>query len=175
VLVSIFQKIDIIEKTKQRLLLRELPRLEWIFAGIVLMLGINMAVLGLNLTAAAAIAMGVVVAIGSRVRVIVFDAVAEEMVVVYQYPLRRLVVNSLQLEDIRRAYLRVADDAEAGADGATQVVLVTAQGEMGLSVYSKDQRPWKEALVFAINEFLHTYRQQKEREHEGDDTLREAV
>lgn len=166
-LTSLFQKIDIIEQTKKRLLLRELPRMEWFFSAIVLMLGINMAIFGLNLTAAVAIALGLIVGFGSRIRIIVFDVQAEEMVIVYQYPLRRVVVNTTLLEEVTRAYLSTAED------NATQVILLTQQGEMGLSVYSKDARPWKEVLVFAINEFLHHYRKHKEQAAEDD--LREAL
>ena len=156
---GVLQRLEIVRRAKGYLTLRELPLLEWLIVASLFIASINMAVFNLTLTAVGMLLVGIVIGLMSRMRYIIFDAQADQMSVVYRNLLRQRVVQSMLTEEIVRAYLSQNDD------GATQIILVTTQGEMGLSVYSRDLRPWKEEVVIAINEFLYDTRQlQAERE-----------
>lgn len=149
---GVLQRLDIVTKEPGRLLLRELPLLEWLIAGALFLGAINLAILGLTLTGLGALIVGVLLILLSRMRFVLFDAENGVMQVWYHYPLRRRMANEYPLEKIHQAYLKPGDE------GYTQVILSTMGGELGLTVYSKDMRPWKEEIVFAINAFLHDAR-----------------
>jgi hypothetical protein len=101
-------------------------------------------------TVIVAIAIALLLVLQARLRLIIFTTEPNLMQVLLQSPLRSQIATEISLHEISRAYLK-KDDA-----GGTQIVLVQTDGEeMGLSVYSKDMRDWKEEIVIAINEILH--------------------
>lgn len=164
---GVIQRLRIIRHTPSYLLMREYPLLEWLMVAAVLFGVVNTALLGLYLTAVGALVIGIVIALVSRIRVVEFDAPAGEMRVSWRYVLMQRHANTIPLDRIMRAYLMKNDD------DYTQVIIVTTEGEMGLSVHSKDLHPWKEDIVFAINEVLHTYRlmQQEEKQDSQPDVI----
>jgi hypothetical protein len=94
--------------------------------------------------------LGIFFVMQGRIRVIRFDADANTMTVEYVYLYKRIHASTKPLHEISRAYLDKADD------DSTQIILVDVTGEeAGLSVYSRDIRPWKEEIVIAINTVLH--------------------
>lgn len=166
---GVLQRLTIGQQTRQRLVLRELPLLEWVIVGSLFTIGINLSIAGLTLSAVGAMVIGVILINLSRIREIVFDAEADAMVVVYQYLLRQNTVNHIELDEILRASLNQDDN------GATQILLITTRGEMGLSVYSRDLTDWKETVVFAINEFLHNARRTKQQAENDDDNQADDI
>jgi hypothetical protein len=147
---GILQRLTIIEFTDIRLVLRELPFLEWLLAGILWIAAINFVLFGLWATAVAALLLGGYFVLQAHIRTIIFDADTNLMTVENMTLFNREVVSVKELHEISRAYLEKDDD------GSTQIMLVDVVGdEMGLSVYSRDMRPWKEDIVVAINTVLH--------------------
>ena len=147
---GVLQRLRIVEFTDTLLILRELPLLEWVGAGILFILALSLALFQFWITAIAALILGVLFAAQARMRVVRFDADTNLMTVEFVYLYKRVPVESKFLHEISRAYLEKADD------GSTQIVLVDVTGEkMGLSVYSQDVRPWKDEIVVAINTVLH--------------------
>lgn len=147
---GVLQRLSIIEQSPQRLVLRELPLMEWLFAGALFLTAINLAFFDLWITAMITVVIALAYSLQTRIRLIVFDVASGTMQVWYQYPLKQKMVNQERLDEISRAYLSQDDT------GATQIVLVKTNGlEMGLSVYSQDVKDWKEVVVIAINAILH--------------------
>lgn len=147
---GVLQRLRIVEFTDTLLILRELPLLEWVLAGVLFILALNLAMFQFWVTAIAALILGVVFAAQTRIRLVRFDADSNLMTVDYIYLYKRIQIESKFLHEISRAYLDKADD------GSTQIMLVDVTGEkMGLSVYSQDVRPWKDEIVVAINTVLH--------------------
>jgi hypothetical protein len=147
---GVLQRLRIVEFDDTRLILRELPLLEWAIVGVLFIVAFNLALFQLWITAIATLLIGMVFAAQARMRVVRFDADSNLMTVEYVYLYKRLPVESKFLHEISRAYLEKADD------GSTQIILVDVTGEkMGLSVYSQDVRPWKDEIVVAINTVLH--------------------
>lgn len=149
---GVFQQLRIVSATPRQLILRELPLLEWLLAFVVALLGVNFIILGISITAVGAFLVAMAIVLFSRSRILIFDADDQELRIVFQYPLARREANVISLLQIDRAYIRQDDN------GSTQVILATQQGEMGLSVYSRDTSPWKEDVCQAINDFLHGLR-----------------
>lgn len=145
---GVFQQLKIIIATPTRLVLRELPLLEWFMAFAVMLLGVNFIFLGTTITAVGAFLVAMAIVLFSRSRLLIFDASNRELQIVFQYPLRQRIINQIPLRQIDRAYIRVDDN------DSSQIILATQRGEMGLSVYSRDTRPWKEDVCKAINDFL---------------------
>ena len=145
---GVFQQLRIVVATPTRLVLRELPLMEWLLAFVMLLVGVNFIVIGLSLTTLGAFFIAMVIVLLSRSRLLIFDAAEKELRIVFQYPFWQRVVNQVPLVQIERAYVRKSDT------GSTQIILATQRGEMGLSVYSRDMQPWKEAVCQAINDFL---------------------
>jgi hypothetical protein len=147
---GVLQRLSIIEQSSQRLVLRELPLMEWLFAGALFLTAINLAFFDLWITAMITVVIALAYSLQTRLRLIVFDVASGTIQVWYQYPLKQKMVNQERLDEISRAYLSQDDT------GATQIVLVKTNGlEMGLSVYSQDVKNWKEVVVIAINAILH--------------------
>jgi hypothetical protein len=147
---GILQRLTIIEFTDIRLVLRELPLLEWLLAGILWIAAINFVLFGLWATAVASLLLGGYFVLQAHIRTIIFDADTNLMTVENMTLFNREIVSVKELHEISRAYLEKDDD------GNTQIMLVDVVGdEMGLSVYSRDMRPWKEDIVVAINTVLH--------------------
>lgn len=147
---GVFQHLRIITTTPGRLVLRELPLLEWLMAFAVMLLGFNFIIMNMTITAVGAFLVALVIVMSSRSRILIFDAAERELRILFQYPLRQRVVNQIPLAQIDRAYLSKDDN------DSTQIILVTQRGDMGLSVYSRDNRPWKEDVCRAINDFLRS-------------------
>jgi len=142
------QRLTIAEQTTERLLLREYPRMEWLF-GLALALGsIIPLAMNLSLTGVATLAAGLLIGLRARRRDILFDRAAGTMTAGYYNVFRGQVVNTIPLMEIKSAYLRVDES------GSSQVILLTIHGESGLTVYSKDVVDWKTPLVDAVNQFL---------------------
>jgi len=155
---GVLQQLRIIVREPGRLLLRELPLLEWLIASLLFIAALNMTYFELHLTALAALAAGILLALLARLREIELDTDSRELRIYYQYPLWRRQVNAISFDQIVRVSLHRADD------GATQIILVTHEADMGLSVYSRDLRPWKEEVTVAINEVLRQGRRRDEDE-----------
>ncbi len=147
---GVLQRLQVLEQSENKLLLRELPLLDWAIAGSMLLFALGTAVVGVWLTAVLGIVAGVVFVLLARTRIILFHAEDNTLRVSYQSPLRTTTVLQMGLHEISRAYLSVDES------GSSQIMLVTVMGEeWGLSVYSRDLRPWKEDIVIAINAVLH--------------------
>ena len=149
---GVFQQLRIISASPTQLVLRELPLLEWLVAFLIALLGVNFIIIGINITAVGAFLVAMAIVLFSRSRLLIFDVADKELRIVFQYPLMRRDINQISLVQVDRAYIQQDDN------GSTQIILATQQGEMGLSVYSRDASPWKEDVCQAINDFLHGLR-----------------
>lgn len=159
---DVIQRLFIVQQTKTRLVLRELPLLDWIIAFGLTMIGLVMSFWGFWLSTGIAGAIACYFIIQGQVRMIYFDVAEEGMAVSIQTPFSKETVNAVKLDEIRRSYLFRGDD-----DGS-QIVLVHQSGEeSGISVYSEDLSNWKEPIVIAINGILHEYRKQQEESEEA--------
>lgn len=160
---GILQRLTITEQTQSRLVLRELPLLEILVVGSLMLLAFNFAIFELLVTAIIAILLGVFFAFQAKMRRITFDADANMLIVTLQSLRRDDVVLQYELHKISRAYLSKDER------GYSQIILVSVTGdEMGLSVYSRDLVAWKEPIVIAINAILHEA-------HKDDDELGDAT
>lgn len=148
---GILQKMSIIHMSDSRLVLRELPLLDWLVALLLLLSALIMWIANLTIVSAViAIAVALFMVIQARVRLVIFTTEPNLMQVLFQSPLQTRITNEVSLHQISRAYLK-KDDV-----GGTQIILVQTDGEeLGLSVYSKDLRDWKEEIVIAVNAILH--------------------
>jgi hypothetical protein len=147
-LFGVLEQLRIIKDTPQRLVLRELPLLAWLFAVAFVLGAINMLLLGLYVTAVGALIGLLVILLIARIRLLIFDRTSETFRVVFHYPLRRRVILEMPLSIITGVSVHISDDEN------TQIILHTTQGSMGLSVYSRDLRDWKGALAERITAFL---------------------
>jgi hypothetical protein len=147
-LFGVLEQLRITEDSPQRLVLRELPLMAWLFAGAFVLGAINMWILGLYVTAVGALIGLIVILLIARIRLLIFDRTSETFSVVFRSPLRRNVVLEMPLSVITGVSVQVSDDEN------TQLILHTTQGSMGLSVYSRDLRDWKGALAERITAFL---------------------
>lgn len=149
-LQGVIQRLQIIHQTDTKLVLRELPLLDW---GIAFLLGITTIIIAIaQFWVSAGVAGGIALffVLQGRMRLITFDADANIMQIEHHTPLRKHIINELTLESIQRAYLYKGDD-----DG-TQIILVHVDGEeLGISVYSNDVNIWKDDIVIAINAILY--------------------
>ena len=158
---GVFNRQTIIEQTGGRLVLRERPLAEWLFAAVIVLAGFNAAIFQFWVTVIAALLIASFVVLRAKTRYLIFDAPSETLHIVFQTPFRRETVNAIELPKVKRAYLKKDED------GHTQIILVDVfEQEMGLSVYSRDMTPWKEDVILAINAFLHDFQQQQD----DDDT-----
>lgn len=149
VINGVLQKLNIIEHNDTRLVLREYPLGEWLGVLALLLTSVNTIFWGFELTAIVAVAAAVVVGARANIRRITFDISDNHMTIHMRSPLRRHMVNQIPLQQIEKAYLSTSKTDH------TQIVLVRTTGdEMGLSVYSRDVRPWKDDIVRAINAIL---------------------
>ena len=147
---GILQKLSILQRSDERLVLRELPLLDWLMSLVILLFALIMWIAGSTITMVIAIAIALFLVLQARVRLIIFTTEPNLMQVHLQSPLKRQLVSEVSLHHISRAHLK-KDDL-----GASQIILVQTDGEeLGLSVYSKDMNEWKEEIVIAINEILH--------------------
>jgi len=147
---GVLQRLTIIEQSACRLTLRELPLMEWVIVAVLLIIGINLALLNLWITAAASVLVALLIIAQARVRYISFDADEDTLEIYFQSLLQHKQVSAYRLKDITRAYLK-KDEREY-----SQIILLATNGdEMGLSVYSRDVSDWKSEIVLAINTLLH--------------------
>ncbi len=149
-MLSVLQRLMITENSTQRLVLRELPMMEWLAALVLFNIGVSLTLVAPLWSAGVATALGLVFALTSRVRYVVFDRAAENMIVFHRDLLGRRQINAVALDDIVSARLYEGDD------GGTQVLLMTHDAQHGLSLYSRGGEDWKEAAVIAINQFIKT-------------------
>ena len=151
---GVLQQLTIVESTPTRLVLREQPLLSWLIAAILTVLAICLLIFQLYTTASIAFVIAGVFLLDAHSRVIYFDAAASTMTIDLVYLYTRLTVNTLELHQLAEAYLHTADD------GHTQIILADVMGnKSGLSVYSRDVRPWKAEIVTAINTLLENVQQ----------------
>ena len=147
---GILQRLNIIQQTDTQLVLRELPLLDYLIAFALIVVALIVSVASFRASAGIAVILALFFVLQGRVRLIVFDATAGNMMVYYQTPIRKAPVSEINLADIQRAYLYKGDS------GGTQIILVRMEGEeMGISVYSSDMTRWKDDIVIAINAILH--------------------
>lgn len=146
---GILQRLSIIEQTDSRLVLRELPLLDWGLAFLLLLITAILWISNLGISAVISLALAFFLVLQSRVRLIIFQTSPNLMQIFLQSPLQSRVVNEISLHQINRAYLHKDDSG-------SQIILVQTDGsEMGLSVFSHELRDWKEPIVIAINAILH--------------------
>ena len=146
---SVLQKLTIIELTTTRLVLRELPLLEWLLIGGLFIVAAIMAILGFKITAVCAFLIALYVGFQTRIRLIVFDIEDHTMSIGYRYLLSFQIVMTKTLSEISQITLHT------GEDGGTQIILIDQdQDRMGLSAYSRDLRPWKEPIITAIHTLI---------------------
>jgi hypothetical protein len=151
---GVFNRQTIVEQSGGRLVLRERPLAEWLFAAVIVLAGFNAAIFQFRVTVIAALLIAAFVVLRAKTRYIIFDAPSETLQIVFQTPLKRETVNTIELPKVKRAYLKKDED------GHTQIILVDVfEQEMGLSVYSRDMTSWKEDVILAINAFLHDFQQ----------------
>jgi len=147
---GILQRLNIIEQTETRLVLRELPLFDYAVAFALIITALILSVASFWYSAGIAAVIALYFILQGRVRLIIFDADAGGMLIHYQTPLRKETVSAIELREIQRAYLFKGDDM------GTQIILVQVDGEeMGISIYSNDMNPWKDDIVIAINAILH--------------------
>ncbi|MEO1290581.1 MAG: hypothetical protein AAFV93_22795 [Chloroflexota bacterium] len=147
---GVIQRLSIAEQTASRLVLRELPLLDWGAGFLLVIVALMLSINSFWTSAVLALAIALYFLLAGRVRLIEFDISAGTMQIHYQTPLKRNTVNTIKLETIQRAYLYTGDD-----DG-TQIILVRRDGEeLGISVYSDDIASWKEPIVVAVNAILY--------------------
>lgn len=146
---GVLERLFVVERTPERLVLREFPFLAWLFGAACLVGAGNLWLLGGEFSAVAALVIGVGLFAWAQVRTITFDHSTGSFTVDLFAPLRRRRALDLPLIEVRAASLKTFDT------GHTQIVLHFAhRPDMGLSVYSKDLVDWKTPLVNAINETL---------------------
>lgn len=150
-IIGILQKLSIIDRSDVRLVLRELPLFDWLAAFGLLLLALIMWLANFApISAVISIGMALFLVLFAKTRLIIFTTQPNLMQVILQSPLQSRIAKEISLHQISRAYLKKDEE------GGTQVILVQSDGEeLGLSVYSKDLRDWKEEIVIAINEILH--------------------
>ncbi|MGJ3238674.1 MAG: hypothetical protein ACFE0Q_08215 [Anaerolineae bacterium] len=147
---GVIQRLKIVYETDTRLVLRELPLLDWAAAFMLVLIGLGLSLFDFWVSAVLAAGLAFYFVLQGRVRLIEFDAPTARMIVQYRTPFSQSIASDIDLYTVHRAYLFKGDD------GGTQVILVRADGEeLGISVYSSDPSPWKEAVVIAINALLH--------------------
>lgn len=154
---GVIQRLNIIQQSEQRLILREYPLLDWGIAFALFTLALALSVSNFTVSAVIAGGIGIYFLLTGRVRTIDFNVPYSKVLTSYQTPLSNKTVSDIALEDIQRAYLLQGDDA------GTQIVLVRTDGEeLGISVYSDDIASWKDDIVIAINAVLFVAHQQNE-------------
>ncbi|MEM9955664.1 MAG: hypothetical protein AAF846_28950 [Chloroflexota bacterium] len=147
---GVVQRLSIAEQTSSRLVLCELPLLDWGAGFLLVIVALMLSINSFWTSAVLALAIALYFLLAGRVRLIEFDISAETMQIHYQTPLKRNTVNTIKLETIQRAYLYTGDDE------GTQIILVRRDGEeLGISVYSDDIASWKEPIVVAVNAILY--------------------
>ena len=149
-LQGILQKLSISYKSDARLVLRELPLFDWLMALALFLFALIMWIMNFAVSSLIAIGIAIFLVAQARMRLVIFTTDPNLMQVLLQNLWQSSIAHEVSLHQISRAYLKKDDE------GGTQVILVQTDGaELGLSVYSKDLRDWKEEIVIAINEILH--------------------
>jgi hypothetical protein len=147
---GVLQRLTIIESTPTRLVLCEQPLLSWLIVAFLAVLGLCLLIFQLHATAVIAFVIAAIFLLDAHSRIIIFDSAANTMTVDLAYLHKRQHVNTTQLHRLKAAYLHTADDSH------TQIILIDVMdNKSGLSVYSRDVRPWKAEIVTAINTLLH--------------------
>ncbi len=145
------QRLSIIERSKARLVLRELPLAHWFFAGGLFAVGIALAFANLLITAVTAVIVGTYYGATAAIQDIVFDKADGTLTVHRHGLLGRRVLSTLDLEAIVMAFLY--EDGEW-----SQALLILADDQLGLSTYSRQGKAWKAQIVDIINIFLEVDR-----------------
>ena len=147
---GVLQRLTIIESSPTRFVLREQPLLAWFIAAILSVIALNLLIFHFYGTAFFAFVIACFFLLDAHSRVICFDVATNTMTIDFVYLYKRQTVNMMELDKLGEAYLQTADD------GHTQIILIDHMGnESGLSVCSRDVRPWKAEIVSAINAVLH--------------------
>lgn len=163
---DVVQRLSIIQQTSSRLVLRELPLLDWSATFILLISALLLSVAEFWISAVIAVLIAFYFIFAGRLRIIEFDASLSTMLIHYQTPFKRHTVNELNLDTLQRAYLFRGDD------NGTQIILVRRDGEeFGISVYSEDSSDWKEPIVIAINAILYEAHKEDTETSDTDNNL----
>jgi hypothetical protein len=154
VINGVLQRLTIVEASPTHLILREQPLLSWLITALLAVIALSLLIFQLYTTAILALVLAVFFLLDAHSRIITFDAAANTMTIDLVHLYKRQTVNTLDLHRISEAHLHIADD------GHTQIILIDGMGdEFGLSVYSRDVRPWKAEIVAAINTLLEKSQQ----------------
>ena len=148
------QQISIVENKPTRIVLREIPRLDWIVMGALFAIALVLMVFGLVISGFIAVVVGIIIGLRSHVRYIILDTETDTLSITHNAVLRTHIVFQAELDHVLRIYLET-DDV-----GYSQIMLVHGGEEFALSVYSLDGRAWKETIVIAINRWLQATREQ---------------
>lgn len=146
---GVLERLFIVERTPERLVLREFPFLAWLIGAALIVGAANLWLLRAEFSAVAALVIGIGSFALAQVRTIAFDHTTGSFTVDLFAPLRRRRALDLPLVEVRGASLKAFDT------GHTQIILhFFHRPDMGLSVYSKDIADWKTPIVEAINATL---------------------
>src|SRR5688572_20734979 len=113
---GILQKMSIIHMSDSRLVLRELPLLDWLVALVILLAALIMWIATFTVSAVIAIAVALFMVLQAHMRLVVFTTEPNLMQVFFQSPLQSRVINEISLHQISRAYLNKDDS------GGTQII-----------------------------------------------------
>lgn len=148
-MIDLLQRLSIYEQKPTRLVLRELPRLNWFFASLLFLVGFGMMGFQLMPTAVVAVLMGVLVGVSSQTQYIVFDKNEGKMSVIRSRFRQNKTITTIPLEDIKMAFFYVDEE------GSSQAVLILSDDMSGLSTRSRVGEDWKKEVVIAVNKFLN--------------------
>lgn len=145
--MSFLQRLQILEHSPQRLILREQPLLEWLFVLALFNAGLMALSVGAWLTTVASWVAAAMLLLMARTRRIVFDDDTGMLSIRLVMLWGQRTVNTMPLAALRGAYLH---EDEAGS----QVILIENEVEHGLSAHTRGGFDWKADVVEAINGFL---------------------
>ncbi|GAB1420472.1 hypothetical protein MASR2M15_05700 [Anaerolineales bacterium] len=144
-----FQRIEIDQVSAERLLLKELPRLEWAFALLLIVVAIVMGLIGLQLSSVVAFVLSILVVARANSQWWDFDQSARTLHVYRRNTLgRKQTLMTLPLHEIKGAEVHEYDN------GSVQVSLILDKKEGGISNCDAYGLAWKTEIAAAINGFL---------------------
>jgi len=147
-LFGVLEQLLIVQDDEQALILREQPRAAWLLAFGLGLAALNMALFGLELTAWGAVGLALLALLLARGRWLIFDSQARVLRVEWRAWWGVRLAQSLPYDQIQGLELR------AFANEQTQIILHSRQGQMGLSVCSRDIIPWKQEALRAMRAAL---------------------
>ncbi|MCS6836169.1 MAG: hypothetical protein NZ750_09155 [Anaerolineae bacterium] len=147
-LFGVLEQLSIVQNDDQALVLREQPRAAWLLAFGLALTALNLALFGLALTAWGAAGLALLTLLLARGRWLIFDHQAQALQVEWRAWWGVRLAQTLPYDQILRLELRAFPNEQ------TQIILHSPQGQVGLSVCSRDILPWKEEALRAMRAAL---------------------